>query len=58
MSITEIKIGNALMSQSVIKAFKPDKINFQVLRMIWNWDKMRITSMVQKTIYLGYHPRK
>ena len=58
MSIIETKIGNALMSQSAIKAPGPDKINFQVLRMIWDWDKKRIASMVQQTIRLGYHPKR
>ncbi len=58
MSITKTKIGNTLMSQSAIKAPELDKINFQVLRMIWDWDKMRIASMMQQTIRLGYHPKK
>lgn len=57
MSITETKIGNTLMSQSAIKASGPDKINFQVLHMIWNWDKMRIASIMQQSIRLGYHPK-
>lgn len=33
-NITEIDVTNALLSQSAIKALRPDKINFQVLRMI------------------------
>lgn len=39
------------------KAPGPDKINFQILRMIWEWDKMQITSMVQQVIRLGYYPK-
>lgn len=42
------------MSQSAAKAPGPDKINFRIL-LIWDWDKIRMTSMVQQTIRLGYH---
>lgn len=45
------------MSQSAKKAPGPDKINFQILRMIWEWDKMQITSMVQQVIRLGCYPK-
>lgn len=45
-SIIETKIGNVLMSPLAIKAFWTDKITFQILRMIWYWDKMRIASMI------------
>ena len=57
MEITEEKISYSLMSQSATKAPGPDKINFQILRMIWEWDKVRITSMVQQAIRLGYHSK-
>lgn len=56
--VTEEKIFHALMSQSATKAPGPDKINFRILRMIWDWDKVRMTSMVQQAIRLGYHPRE
>ena len=46
------------MSQSATKAPGPDKINFQILRMIWDWDKRQITNLVQQTICLGYHPKE
>ncbi len=55
IEITEEKISYSLMSLSATKAPGPDKINFQILRMIWEWDKVRITSMVQQAILLGYH---
>lgn len=56
--VTEVKVANALMFQSATKAPGPDKINFQILRMIWDWDKVRITNLVQETIRLGYHPKE
>ena len=49
-------VGQALMTQATTKALSPDKINFQILQMIWGWDKARITSMVYHAIRLGYHP--
>ena len=55
--LTEEKISYTLMSQFAKKAPGPDKINFQILRMIWEWDKMQITSMVHQAIRLGYHPK-
>ena len=51
-------MAKALMSQSAAKAPGPDQINFQILRMIWNWDKSQITSLVEHAIQLGYHSRK
>lgn len=58
IGVTEVKIAHALMSQSATKAPGPDKINFRILRMIWDWDKVRITSIVQQAIRLGYHPKE
>ena len=57
MEITKEKISYALMSQSATKAPGQDKINFQILRMIWEWDKMRITSMLPQVICLRYHSK-
>lgn len=56
INISEELACYALMSQSAAKAPGPDKINFQILRMIWNWDKKSITHLVQHVIRLGYHP--
>ncbi len=57
-NITEDIVFKALMSRSPSKAQGSDKINFQILQMIWNWDKTRIISMVQHTIKLRYHSRE
>ena len=54
--ITKAIVAQALMTQAGTKAPGLDKINFQILHMIWGWDKTRITSMVYHTIRLGYHP--
>ena len=56
--ITEEKIYLALVTQAIAKAPGPNKINFRILRMIWDWDKERIISMVQQAIRLGYHPKE
>ncbi len=56
IKITEETVGQALLTQAATKAPGSDKINFQVLQMIWNWEKARITSMVYHAIQLGYHP--
>lgn len=53
-TITKDIVSEALVSQSATKAQGPDKINFQ----FYVRDKIRITSMVQHAIRLGYHPRK
>ena len=54
--ITEEVVAQALVTQAATKTPGPNKINFQVLQMIWNWDKVRITSMVYHAVHLGYHP--
>lgn len=46
------------MTQAIFKAPGPNKINFQILRMTWEWDKEQMTSMVQQAIRLGYHPQE
>lgn len=56
--VTEEKIFQALMSQSATKAPGTDKINFRILRMIWEWDKVQMTSMVHQAVNLGYHPKE
>ena len=57
-NITEEMVAQALMTQAATKAPGPDKINFQILQMIWCWDKTRITNMVYHAVRLGYHPRE
>lgn len=56
--VTEVEVAHAFLSQSATKAPGPDKINFQILRMIWEWGKVRITNIVQQTIRLVYHPKE
>ena len=36
--ITKEQVYSALIAQSTQKAPGPDKINFGILRMIWNWE--------------------
>lgn len=43
-------VAQILISQAAIKAPGLDKINFQILQMIQDWDKARITSMVYYAI--------
>lgn len=58
IGVTKVKIAHVLISQSAIKAPWPDKINFRILHMIWDWDKVQIINMVQQTIRLGHHPKE
>lgn len=46
------------MTQATTKAPGLDKINFQILQMIWGGDKIYITNMVYYAIQLGYHTVK
>ena len=50
MKINEKVVGQALLTQAATKAPSLDKINFQILQIIWCWDKVRITSMVYYAI--------
>ncbi len=53
--VTEEVVAQALMALAATKAPGPDEIIFQILRMIWSWEKAQITSMVYHAIRLGYH---
>lgn len=46
LSITRNHVYNTLMAQSTKKAPGPDKINFGILRMIWDWEGERMTEMI------------
>lgn len=48
--ITEKVIARALRTQAVTIIPGPNKINFQILQMIWSWNKARITNMVYYVI--------
>lgn len=57
--VTEKVIEKALMTQSTSKAPGPDKFNFRILRMVWQWDSKQIIAIVQNAIRLGHHqPRR
>lgn len=56
--IIEIDVVHVLISQLAIKTPRPDKINFKILQMIWDWDKIQITNLVQNIIRLSYHPKE
>lgn len=43
---TKEVIFHAFISQSTSKALGPDKINFRILNMIWEWDSKRLIAMV------------
>ena len=58
VKVTEEIVARALMTQVAAKAPGPDKINFRILQMLWNWDKVRITDMFYHAIRLGYYPKK
>lgn len=46
-------VSQALMTHAATKAPGPDKINFRILQMVWDWDKVRITDMVYHAMQLG-----
>ena len=56
--VTKDVIHKALMTQSTSKAPGPDKINFRILRMIWEWNSNRLIVIVQQSIRLGYQPKR
>ncbi len=56
--VTQEEVFQALMDQSLRKSSGPNKINFGILRMIWDWDKVRITALIYHAIRLGYHPKE
>lgn len=55
--VTQEAVGKALLCQSIKKAPGPNMHNFQALRLIWAWDAGRITSLLQQSIRLQYHPQ-
>ena len=46
LTITKEQVYNVLIAQSTQKAPGPNKINFGILRMIWNWEAKQMTQMV------------
>jgi hypothetical protein len=44
--ITEKDIEKALLKQLIKKALGPDKLNFKAIRLLWSWDKARISALI------------
>jgi hypothetical protein len=44
--ITEEDIEKALLEQSIKKALRLDKLNFKAIRLLWSWDKARISALI------------
>lgn len=55
--ISEKDIEKALFEQSIKKAPGPDKLNFKALRLLWSWDKPRITTLILQCLNKGFHPK-
>lgn len=51
----EETVAPILMTPIATKASGSDKINFQILQIIWGWEKTQIRSRIYYTITLGYH---
>lgn len=51
-------IHKAHMTQSTSNAPGPDKFNFRILHMVWEWDSQRLITMDQHTRRLGYQPKR
>ena len=58
ISVTKDSVGKAFLSQSIKKAPGPTMHNFRILRMLWDWDLKRITSIVIQSLRLQYHPQR
>ena len=56
--VTKNIIYKALMTQSLSKTPGPKKINFCILRMLWDWESEKIIAMVQQAIRLGYQSKR
>ena len=51
-SVTKDKVSRALLYQSINKAPGPNMHNFQIFRILWDWDPDRIISVVAQAIRL------
>jgi len=56
-TITDEDIRLALFDQSVKKAPGPDRLGFKAIRLLWEWDALRIIAIVKMKFRLGIHPR-
>ena len=55
--VTEDTVRRALFHQAVQKASGIDRLNFRALRLLWEWDSLRIVSLARQCFRLGIHPR-
>jgi hypothetical protein len=56
--IDEETVKQALFHQAVQKAPGIDKLNFRALRLLWEWDKPRVTVALGRQCFrLGIHPQ-
>lgn len=56
LDVTESSVWQALHHQSTKKAPGPDRLNFHALRLLWEWDSVRIISLIRQCLRQGYHP--
>jgi len=56
-TISDEDIRLALFDQSVKKAPGPDRLGFKAIRLLWEWDALRITAIIKMTFRLRIHPR-
>ena len=49
-------VKRALFHQAVQKAPEIAQLNFQVLRLLWEWDSPRIVALARQCFWLGLHP--
>ena len=56
MRVTEHAVERALYFQLVKKVPDPDKLSFGGIRLLWKWDKERITGLAKAVIHTGQHP--
>jgi len=55
--ITEEDIREAMFNQSVQKAPGPDRLGFKVIRLLWEWDSLRIMEIVKMSFRLQIQPQ-
>jgi hypothetical protein len=55
--IIEKEIEKVLFKQSIKKAPGPDKLNFKAIRLLWSWDKSRITALILQCLNQGFHSK-
>jgi hypothetical protein len=54
--ITDEDIRKAVYDQSIYSEPGLDRLRFQAIRLMWEWDSGRIINMVKRSFQLGIHP--